>query len=196
MAAAVGSMGGPPQGRLYLTTVTGELWANDGGLAWTQVKVPEDAKVFQVRASARKDARDIWLAGGRFVLRNRAPRAPAITLTQGPRARTMDDARRPEQPLSGPSDTCASIFVPLFQVSANASDSYTFPLTQTALRGHGELAKLELGVTDDGRFGAIAPDYALANAFATFAKAKVKGASPRILCETVSMRRVPFSFDR
>ncbi|NOU27704.1 MAG: hypothetical protein HOO96_07360 [Polyangiaceae bacterium] len=195
MTAAVGSMGGPPQGRLYLTTVTGELWANDGGLAWTQVKVPEDAKVFQVRAVARNDTRDIWLAGGRVVLRSRAPKAPAVTLTQGPRAHASTDPPRPEQALPGPSDTCAGIFVPLFAVSENASDSYAFPLMQSALRGHGELAKLELGVTDDGRFGAIAPDYALAKAFATFAKAKVKGASPRILCETVSMRPVPFTFD-
>jgi hypothetical protein len=79
--------------------------------------------------------------------------------------------------------------------SGSTPENYAFPLTQKVLHGHPELAKLEFGVTDDGRFGAVASDYAIAQQLVIFAKAHIKGAKPRIICETVSMRPVPFSFE-
>lgn len=176
------------QGKLWLVSTHGNVYARPAGGAWVDVPTPRAGK-YETRIAASKiwvrAPGDEWIVGAyesRHVILHSGPATPNAEL---PDLETMENKVADLAMPTPLTPLCYRPFALLFTLSKVAPPDFDYPATREALKGHTEFADaqfIEFKRLDKRFMGAFVSDVDMGKKLVELIKKKVPNSTPQLVC--------------
>lgn len=178
------------QGKLWLVSAHGNVYARPLGGSWSEVPMPRAGKNETAVSATKIWVRapgDEWIVGAyesRYVVLHSGPAAPKAEL---PDLETMEDTVADLAMPTPLTSRCVRPFALLFTLSKVAPPDFDYPATREALKGHTEFADaqfIEFKRLDKRFMGAFVSDVDMGKKLVELIKKKVPNSTPQLVCHS------------
>lgn len=193
---AIASLDIDSNGKLWIVSAHGAVFARPAGGAWAAITLPKGGKdESSIEASA------VWIRapGDEWILGSYPSRSVVLhsglagEMAKLPDLETMSDAVN-ELAMPTPfTSRCSTPFVLLYTLSKVAPPDFDYPATREALKGHTEFEGaqfIEFKRLDKRYMGAFVPDADMGKKLVDFVTKKVPNSTPQLACHAPKPSRV------